>query len=72
MANKPDKFGVKFFLLANVERLYIFNGFPYLGADETRAAGVQLSQHIVMQLLIPYYGNGYNVTCCNVVMDTMS
>lgn len=65
MANKPDKFGIKFFLLANVDKPYVFNGFPYLGADDTRPANILLSQHVVMQLLTPYFGSGYNITLDN-------
>jgi hypothetical protein len=33
MPNKPDKFGIKFWLLVDVESKYIVNGFPYLGKD---------------------------------------
>ena len=28
MANKPDKFGVKFSLAVDIEKKYLFNGFP--------------------------------------------
>jgi len=36
MPNKPDKFGIKFWLASDVETKYVVNGFPYLGKDETR------------------------------------
>ena len=29
--NKPDKFGIKFWMAVNVESKYLCNGFPYLG-----------------------------------------
>ncbi len=36
MPNKPDKFGIKFWLLVDFESKYIVNGFPYLGKDQTK------------------------------------
>lgn len=38
MANKPDKFGIKFWLAADVDTKYLLNGFPFLGKDDTRPA----------------------------------
>ena len=34
MPNKPDKFGIKFWLLVEVESKYVVNLQPYLGAQE--------------------------------------
>ncbi|XP_035221876.1 uncharacterized protein LOC118194783 [Stegodyphus dumicola] len=34
MPSKPDKFGIKFCLAADVDSKYVLNGFPYLGKDE--------------------------------------
>ena len=31
MENKPDKFGLKFWMTVDVESKYFYNGFPYLG-----------------------------------------
>ena len=31
MASKPDKFGIKFWVAADLETKYFLNGFPYLG-----------------------------------------
>ena len=28
---KPDKFGIKYWLISDVDSKYICNGFPYLG-----------------------------------------
>ena len=36
MPNKPNKFGIKFWLASDVETKYVANGFPYLGKDEKR------------------------------------
>ena len=34
MANKPEKFGMKFWMLAEVDSKYVYNIFPYLVALE--------------------------------------
>lgn len=65
MSNKPDKFGIKFFLLANIGDPYIFNGFPYLGADDTKPADLQMAHHVVNKLIRPYLNGGYNITTDN-------
>jgi len=36
MPNKPDKFGIKFWILADLETKYCLNIIPYLGKNETR------------------------------------
>ena len=36
MANKQDKFGIKFWIPVDLESKYILNAIPYLGKDETR------------------------------------
>ncbi|CAK1600205.1 unnamed protein product [Parnassius mnemosyne] len=56
ITNKPDKFGIKFLLLVNVERKYLCGGFPYLGKDVERLIlyDISLPEHVVMKLLIPY------------------
>ncbi|KAM6999965.1 piggyBac transposable element-derived protein 4-like [Tautogolabrus adspersus] len=65
MANKPDKFGIKFWLAADVETKYFLNGFPYLGKDDTRPANQHLGESVVMRLVEPYVGKGRNVTTDN-------
>jgi len=55
MPNKPDKFGIKFWILAELN--------PYLGKDDQRVAA--LETHIVLTLMEPYFGRGYNVTVDN-------
>ncbi|KAM3843042.1 uncharacterized protein ACN63O_021716 [Diretmus argenteus] len=44
MANEPDKFGIKFWLAADVDSKYVVNGFPYLGKDENRPAHQHLGE----------------------------
>ncbi|KAJ8888997.1 hypothetical protein PR048_008491 [Dryococelus australis] len=65
MANKPDKFGMKFWLAADVGTKYLSNGFPYLGKDDNRPPNQSLSEHDVMKLMAPYLGKGRNVTMDN-------
>ena len=36
MPNKPDKYGIKFWLAIGVESKYILNVISYLGKDESR------------------------------------
>ena len=48
MGNKPDKFGIKFWLAADVNSKYMQNGSPYLGKEETRSI-VQLMGECVAE-----------------------
>ena len=59
MPNKPDKFGIKFWLASDVDSKYIVNALPYLGKDSSRKSG--LGQHVVLKLLKPYYKSHRNV-----------
>jgi len=63
MPNKPDKFGIKFWILAELSSKYCLNLKPYLGKDEERVTS--LGTHVVMTLMEPYFGRGYNVTMDN-------
>ena len=63
MPKKPDKFGIKFWVLADVETKYCFNIIPYIGRDEQRV--LPLGYHVVLKLLEPLHGFGYNVTTDN-------
>ena len=53
MANKPDKFGLKFWMAGEVESKYLYNGFPYLGKDSTRSEDVSVPTDVVMKLMSP-------------------
>ena len=65
MANKPDKFGLKFWLAVDVENKYLFNGFPYVGKDNTRSSHMPVPTDVVLKLMAPLFQWGYNVTCNN-------
>ena len=36
MASKPDKFGIKFWIAADLKTKYFLNGYPYLGKSQYR------------------------------------
>lgn len=59
------KFGIKFFLLVNVDKPYVCNGFPYLGLDDTRPSGMPMAHHVVIRLIEPYRNGGHNITFDN-------
>jgi hypothetical protein len=63
MPNKPDKFGIKFWILAEVKSKYCLNVKPYTGKDDERVDS--LGTHVVMSLMQPYFNRGYNVTTDN-------
>jgi hypothetical protein len=65
MPNKPDKFGIKFWLASDVSSKYLINGFPYLGKDETRDTNTSLSEFVVMKLAKPYLNYRRNITTDN-------
>ena len=65
MANKPDKFGIKFWLLADAQSKYLCNGKPYLGKDSSRGRSIDLRGDVCMTLLQPYFKKSYNVTTDN-------
>ena len=65
MANKPDKFGIKFWIDVDLESKYVLNAILYLGKDETRPATQRLSESVVIKLVEPYLGKGRNVTTDN-------
>jgi hypothetical protein len=64
MPNKPDKFGIKFWIIAEVDSKYFLRGIPYLGKDELRTSST-LAHHVVLQLVESYLDKGYNVTADN-------
>ena len=66
MPNKPDKFGIKFWLLVDTKSKYLVNGFPYLCKDDERPESMQLPEYVVKRIMVESVLNkGYNVTCDN-------
>ncbi|KAF2890870.1 hypothetical protein ILUMI_15303 [Ignelater luminosus] len=65
MSNKPDKFGIKFWIAVDTKSKYVLNAFSYLGKDETRPQDQALSENVVLRLLEPFTKKGRNVTTDN-------
>lgn len=65
MGNKPDKFGIKFWLAADVRSKYMLNGAPFLGKEEARSRGQLVGESVVLKLAEPFLGKGRNITTDN-------
>jgi len=65
MPIKPCKFGIKFWLVADVENRYVLNDFPYLGKDNLRISSTSLHEFVVLKLAEPYLGCGRSITTGN-------
>ena len=67
MPNKPDKFGMKFWILVEVSSKYVCNILPYLGAlEKEQRNGRPLSEDVVMRLTSKLdRKGGYNITTDN-------
>ena len=63
MPNKPDKYGIKFWVLADVETKYVANIVPYLGVQ--KRGGTPLAESVLVKLTEKVKGKGYNITCDN-------
>ena len=71
MPNKPDKFGIKFWMAVDAEKKYLYNSFSYLGKDESRDTSVSLPAYVLTKLIQPIFKRGYNVTCDNFFTSLM-
>ena len=65
MPKKPDKLGIKFWLLVDAKSKYLCNGKPYLGKDPTRTRENDLPANVCLWLMQPFVKKGYNVTMDN-------
>ena len=65
MANNPEKFGIKFSMMVDADSQNIYNGFSYLGKDETRDTSISVPTVVVMKLMQKLFKYSYNVTCDN-------
>ena len=64
MPNKPDKYGIKFWVLINVKSKYVANITPYFGVQEKKQRGnVPLRKSVVEKLTEHIKGKGYNICC---------
>ena len=65
MTNKPDEFGIKFWMAVDVETKYLFNGFLYAGKDESRSDDVSVPTEVVMKIMMPLFKKGHDITSDN-------
>ena len=66
MPNKPDKYGIKFWVLVDVKAKYVANITTYLGAQEKEdRCGVPLGESVVIKISEHIKGKGYNICCDN-------
>ena len=66
MPNKPDKYGLKFWVMVDTETKYVVNILPYLGAQEREQRGTKtLAEDVVSRLVSPVVNKGYNICCDN-------
>ena len=54
-AKKPDKFGIKFWMVVDAETKYLYDCFLYLAKNESRDTSVSLETHVVMKLMQPIF-----------------
>ena len=64
MPSKPDKYGMKLFLLCCCVAGYTFNGIPYIGR-QGQQRNVGLAVNTVKTLCEPLYFSEVNVTTDN-------
>ena len=66
MPNKPDKYGVKFWVLTDVETKYVSNIDVYLGTQQKEQRfGAPIAVFVVVNLCKHIKKKGYNITCDN-------
>ncbi|GFV11364.1 piggyBac transposable element-derived protein 4 [Trichonephila clavipes] len=65
MISKPDKFGFKPWLAADVDSKFVLNNFPYLCKDEERPVNLSLSRCVVLRLIEPFENKARNITMNN-------
>ena len=49
MLIKPDKFGIKFWMAANLQTKYMLHSSPYLRKDDSWLTALTLGKHVVLR-----------------------
>ena len=66
MPNKPDKYGIKCWVVADVETKYVANIIPYLGVQEReKQGGTFLAESVMLKLTDKIKENDYHIACDN-------
>ena len=63
MPQKPTMFGIKFWLICDVDTYYVLQAFPYTGKIDRIEES--LGDHVVMKLMKTYFDTGLNVITDN-------
>ena len=66
MPNKPEKVGIKSWMLVEVDSKYIINGFPYCRAEADRPTNELQGEFVTKKLMEPYFNKGRHVTTDNI------
>jgi hypothetical protein len=69
MPSKPDKYGMKLFLLCDCTSGYTFNGMPYVGR-EGNERHVGLAEHVLKTLQEPLFNFRVNIVTDNLFTNT--
>lgn len=66
MPSKPDKYGIKLFLICDSETWYPLYAIPYLGRERLGSARrTNIAMDVVTELCQPFYKTNRNVTFDN-------
>ena len=65
MPNKPSKYGLKFFILADAKTSYCFDAIFYTGKAANQPKAINLGQKFVLELSKPLFNTGINITMDN-------
>ena len=65
MPNKPSKYGLKFFILADAKKSYCFDAIFYTGKAANQPKAINLGHKIVFELPRPLFNTGRNIIMDN-------
>jgi hypothetical protein len=65
MANKPDKFGIKFSLICCLQSKYVLTAEPYLGKSKLRPEDELVGENVVKTLAEPFLNKGHCICTDN-------
>ena len=69
LPSKPDKYGLKIFLLVDCKTGYIYHGIPYTGGVPGNGPTVGLASKTVKELVSDLHDSGRNITADNFFTD---
>ena len=62
MPSKPGRYGIKFWILADAEKHYCYNAFPYLGKERDKIV-TNLGATVVKKHVEPIHNTSQNIAC---------